>query len=370
MRKEHPYLENEKIAFSSVLGYEYTMLSHVYQMGDNKVNGSLFNKFILWNFLITSAIFAINVLLLICLLGLFGRFSLIRSLKKCFAIFFNLETAMQLRLGKRVIFLLFLAVLLMRFFELMLSNSMQLTQIIVDSSRILKTDDDVLLTQRRICWLVGEKDRELFEHTKKTFIRRVWQTKNLYRTNRDGRRELCTVRTDSMEQVHFSKTFFFTKKFVVYLLATFIPKVFNFNFWINPQHFFEYYTVYYVRKNLPKEKLDFINKATQRYMEYDLIDTNKILGPRLFNIDRTMVVFDLKSFVDQNQKFDRLTFKRLRNIFACYVGLCALWTLLFVLYKLKVNMFFKRKIFSLCCFVSCFQTKKSLKKKRFVRSKR
>lgn len=346
LRKEHPYLDNEKIALSSVLGYEYTMLSHVYAMSDNTVNGSLFNKFILWNFLITVAILAANLLLLICLLGLWrcSRFSLIKSLKKCFAIFFHLNMAMQLKLGARTIFLLFLTVLLVRFFEVMISNSMQLIQIIVDSSKILKTDEDVLQTQRRICWLAGEKDRELFENSEKTFIRRVWQTKNLYRMTRDRRRELCIVSTDSMEQVRFSKTFFFTKKFVVFLFATFIPKLFNFNFWVNPRPFFQYYTAYYVRKNQSKNKLDFINKVTQQYFESDLIDVERILGPRLFNIDRTMVAFDLKSFVDQNLKFERLTLERLRSIFVYYLGLSLLWALLFGLHKfrVKMKMFFKR----------------------------
>ena len=124
-------------------------------------------------------------------------------------------------------------------------------------------------------------------------------------------------------------------------MANFIPKLLNYYFWMNPKPFYEYYTVYYIRKSIAKKKLDFINRVTLEYFEFDLLDFKKIIGPRLFNIDRTRVFFDLKSFVDQNLKFEKLTLKRLGFIFVIYAGLAALWALLFVLHKLR--MFFKSK---------------------------
>lgn len=59
----------------------------------------------------------------------------------------------------------------------------------------------------------------------------------------------------------FLNTFILSKLFVVNLLASFVPKFFKISVWINPKPFFEYFTVYYLRRSMKKEKIIFINKV-------------------------------------------------------------------------------------------------------------
>lgn len=113
------------------------MITHPLIDNDRQMNGSLFNSFIVNNFYITCILLFINILLLAILIGMSYdyEFSLCVTLKKCISILFNVTNVkmmMDFKLSKKLIFLLFLTVILMRFFQEMVSNSIQLTQVNFD----------------------------------------------------------------------------------------------------------------------------------------------------------------------------------------------------------------------------------------------
>lgn len=199
-RREHAYMDNPNILFSNVVGYEYTVLSHVLDVKNKELTGNnLLNKFIISNFIITSILFTINLIFLIFLFGINLNFNLSRTFKKCLTILFNIEMLMDFNLGKRIIFLLFLNILLIRFFQEMTSNCIQFNQVIVDTDHIVKTKDEIFTTKKRMCWLNGEKDIYLFQNSaNNTFINRVWRTRNLYRKI-NNKTELCKFNPDIFE---------------------------------------------------------------------------------------------------------------------------------------------------------------------------
>lgn len=56
----------------------------------------------------------------------------------------------------------------------------------------------------------------------------------------------------------------------------------------------------------------------------------RILGAKVFKFNDDKVIFNLKSFIDQNSKFSTLTLESLKSVFYFYLALNIIWIIMFI----------------------------------------
>lgn len=145
------------------------MLGHSVNSDNGQDNGLYFrlinNLIVNANFFFTSLLFIINFLFLTLLIYLTNyRQKLFRSFAKCLTVFMNSDLMIIIIKIKRqkfrgkILFTLIITWILIRFFKEIFSNNIHLDQVIVDTSSIIKTEEDIFKSKRLLCWLRGEKD--------------------------------------------------------------------------------------------------------------------------------------------------------------------------------------------------------------------
>lgn len=133
-----------------------------------------------------------------------------------------------LKLSNRIYFFNFIIYLFLaykivfEFFKILSFNSIKTNNVLVDTSDLIQTVDDIFKTPKYVCWMFGEIDPYLFQNAPKdSLMKKIWLTKNLP----DG---VCRFKKDLSDQkliINIENYFLLSKKSTTHFLIRVMSKV-------------------------------------------------------------------------------------------------------------------------------------------------